>query len=165
MRVAFEDERVSKKILLDIIGLLLIALVMVVGYKLSPLLMPHSDLTVLPDPACDLQRQSCSVKLADGAQIELSMGTRPVPMVKPFVVNVRVAGFEPRRVEVDFAGVDMNMGLIRPELASNGSAVYSAEVSLPVCITGQMDWQVTLLVERANERLAIPFRLSSAGHN
>lgn len=155
----------SKKILLDIIGLLLIILVMVIGYKLSPLLLPHSDVTFLPDPACDLQRQACSVKLADGAQVELSMGTRPVPMVKPFVVNLRVAGFKPSRVEVDFAGVDMNMGLIRPELVLNGDAVYSAEASLPVCITGQMDWQVTVLIERANERLAIPFRLSSAGHN
>jgi hypothetical protein len=155
---------VNKKLLLDSVVVLLIAIVLVVGYKLSPLLLPKSDLTVLPDPACDLQRQSCLTLLADGAQVELSMGTRPVPMIKPFEVKVLTRGFNPNRVEVDFAGVDMNMGLNRPELLPRADAGYFAEVTLPVCITGQMDWLVTVLIERGSERLSIPYRLKSVPH-
>jgi hypothetical protein len=154
---------VSKKIWLDSIGLLLIGIVIVVGYKLSPLLLPQSDVTVLPDPLCDLQVQSCSVRLADGGELELSMAPRPVPMVKPFQAKVSVTGFQPQRLEIDFAGADMNMGFNRQAFVHQGGAVYVAESSLPVCITGQMDWQVTLLVERPGERIAIPFRLRAKG--
>jgi hypothetical protein len=84
---------VNKKILIDLIGLLLIALVVVVGYKLSPLLLPRADVVVQPDPACNLQRQACAVILPSGGTVELAMGTRPIPMVRPFEVQVRPAVF------------------------------------------------------------------------
>jgi hypothetical protein len=155
---------VNKKILIDLIGILLIGLVVVVGYKLSPLLLPKVDVTVQPDPLCDLQRDSCAVNLPSGGRIELVMGTRPVPMVKPFEVQVLASGFTPKRIEVDFAGIDMNMGLNRPELKLNGDGKYVAEASLPVCISGHMDWQVTVLVDAGAEQIAIPFRFSSVSH-
>ncbi len=56
----------NKKILIDLIGMELIALVVVVGYKLSPMLLPKADLTVQPDPACNLQQQACAVTLPNG---------------------------------------------------------------------------------------------------
>lgn len=151
----------NKRILFDVIGILLIALVVVVGYKLSPMLMPKADVTVQPDPVCDLQHQACAVELPGGGRVELSSNTRPVPMVKPFEIEVTTAGFAPTRVEVDFAGVDMNMGYNRPQLAARGNGRYVAEVTLPVCITGLMDWQVTVLIETGSARIAIPYRLHS----
>jgi hypothetical protein len=155
---------VNKKILIDLIGLLLIALVVVVGYKLSPLLLPRADVVVQPDPACNLQRQACAVTLPSGGTVELAMGTRPIPMVRPFEVQVTTSGFSPGRVEVDFAGIEMNMGLNRPELAARGNGRFAAQVTLPVCITGAMDWQVTVLIENGGERIAIPWRFSSGSH-
>lgn len=152
---------VNKRILFDVIGILLIALVVVVGYKLSPMLLPKADLTVQPDPACDLQHQACAVELPGGGRVELSSGVRPVPMVKPFEIEVATAGLAPTRVEVDFAGVDMNMGYNRPQLAARGNGRYAAEATLPVCITGLMDWQVTVLIETGSQRIAIPYRLRS----
>ena len=155
---------VNKKILIDLIGLLLIALVVVVGYKLSPLLLPKADVVVQPDPACNLQRQACAVTLPSGGSVELAMGTRPIPMVRPFEVQVTTSGFSPGRVEVDFAGIEMNMGLNRPELAARGNGRFAAQVTLPVCITGAMDWQVTVLIENGSERIAIPWRFGSGSH-
>lgn len=154
----------NKKILIDLIGLLLIALVVVVGYKLSPLLLPRADVVVQPDPVCNLQRQACAVSLPTGGTVELAMGTRPIPMVKPFEVQVTTSGLSPGRVEVDFAGIEMNMGLNRPELAARGNGRFAAQVTLPVCITGAMDWQVTVLIENGGERIAIPWRFSSGSH-
>ncbi|MBU1365032.1 MAG: hypothetical protein KKE51_14545 [Gammaproteobacteria bacterium] len=154
----------NKKILIDIIGLELIALVVVVGYKLSPMLLPKADVTVLPDPVCNLQREACSVRLPSGGNVTLAMGTRPVPLVKPFEVQVATSGFAPARVEVDFAGIEMNMGYNRPELAARGTGSYAAEVTLPVCITGSMDWQATVLIETGSERVAIPYRFSTGEH-
>lgn len=154
----------NKKILIDAIGVLLIALVVVVGYKLSPLLLPKADVTVQPDPACNLQRQDCSVDLPGGGQVTLAMGTRPIPLVKPFAVTVNANGTTPSRVEVDFAGIDMNMGLNRIALVSGVSGLHSGEATLPVCITGQMDWQATVLLETDGRRIAVPFRFASVPH-
>lgn len=155
----------NKKTLIDLIGLLLIALVVVVGYKLSPILMPKADLTVQPDPGCDLRRQSCAVTLPGGGRVEVGSSVRPIPLVKPFEITVDAQGVAPGRVEVDFAGIEMNMGLIRPLLAERAPGRYAAEVTLPVCITGQMEWQATVLLETAGERIAIPFRFQTGGHD
>ncbi|WP_228276502.1 hypothetical protein [Dechloromonas sp. H13] len=154
----------NKKILMDVIGILLIALVVVVGYKLSPLLLPKADLTVQPDQACDLHRGPCQVALPGGGKLEVRMNPLPIPMVKPFQVEVRIDGLSVSRVEVDFAGVDMNMGLNRPQLVASAPGLYAAEATLPVCITGRMDWQATVLVESGSQRIAIPFRFASAPH-
>lgn len=154
----------NKKILIDVIGLELIALVVVVGYKLSPMLLPKADITVQPDPVCNLQREACSVALPSGGNVTLTMGTRPVPLVKPFEVQVAISGFSPARVEVDFSGIEMNMGYNRPELAARGTGSYAAEVTLPVCITGSMDWQATVLIETGSERVAIPYRFTTGEH-
>ncbi len=152
---------VNKKILTDIIGILLIALIGVVGYKLSPLLLPKSDVTVQPTPGCDLHHQACGADLPGGGRVELSFATRPIPMVTPFQVMVQVKDVVVRQVEVDFAGVDMNMGLNRPRLADQGQGRFAGEASLPVCVTGAMDWQATVLLETDKERIAVPFRFAS----
>ena len=155
----------NKKILIDAIGVLLIALVVVVGYKLSPMLLPKADVVVQPDPACSLQRGPCRVELPEGGSVELLMATLPIPLVKPFEARVTTQGFAPSRVEVDFAGVDMNMGYNRPLFEHRGNGLHTAEVTLPVCITGQMDWQATVLIETGSQRIAIPFRFASGSHS
>lgn len=157
-------EFVNKKLLIDLIGVLLIALVIVVGYKLSPLLLPKADVTVEPDRRCDLQQQSCGATVPGGGKIVLSLVPRPIPMLRPLTVEVATDGLAPSRVEVDFAGVDMNMGLNRPELADQGGGRYAGSATLPVCVTGAMDWQVTVLIETAGARLAVPYRFASADH-
>lgn len=154
----------NKKILIDAIGILLIALVVVVGYKLSPILLPKADLTVEPELGCDLHRRACKALLPGGGSIELSSSVQPIPMVKPFTVQVVVRGLTPSRVMVDFAGIDMNMGLNRPELLDQGDGRFVAEATLPVCITGWMDWQATVLVETGSQRIAVPYRFSG-GHD
>jgi len=152
---------VNKKILIDFIGILLIALVVVVGYKLSPLLLPKADLTVQPAAGCNLHQTPCAAALPEGGRVELSILPRPIPMVAPLQVAVRIEGTTARQVEVDFTGVDMNMGLNRPRLVDQGEGRFTAEATLPVCVTGNMDWQATVLVETDKARIAAPFRFSS----
>lgn len=146
----------NRKILIDLIGLLLIALIVLIGYKLSPLLLPKADLTVEPDPACNLQEGPCSVDLPNGGSLRFSVGTRPIPLVKPFELRVEAANA--RNVLVDFAGVDMDMGFNRPTLAERSPGVFTGEATLPVCVTGRMTWQATILLDTANARVAVPFR-------
>jgi hypothetical protein len=155
---------VNKKILIDTVGIAFLALVVVVGYKLSPLLLPKADVSVQPDPACDLQKEACAVALPGGGRVQLSIAPRPIPMVSPLQMEVALTGREASKVEVDFAGVDMNMGLNRPELAAQGGGRFTGEGSLPVCVTGGMDWRATVLIETGRERIAVPFRFASKSH-
>lgn len=155
---------VNKKILIDVIGMELIALVVVVGYKLSPLLLPKADITLQPDPACSIERQACAVTLPDGGRLELEVGSKPIPLVKPFTLEVRSSGVAAQRVEVDFAGIDMNMGYNRPLLTASGDGRFVGEATLPVCVTGSMEWQATLLVDTGSQRIAVPFRFGAGAH-
>ena len=133
----------------------------VVGYKLSPLLLPKADVSATVEPNCDLHKRACAARLPDGGRIELSITPRPIPMIAPLQVEVKTAGLEATKVEVDFAGVDMNMGYNRPELAPSGSGKFASEAMLPVCVTGKMAWQATVIVETGRQRIAAPFRFNS----
>ena len=153
----------KKKLLIDLIGLLLIALIVVVGYKLSPLVLPRADLVVQPDPGCDLQRQACAVELPGGGRAELQAS--PAADSDGATLHRQRAGQRCQRVggRGRFAGIDMNMGLNRPQLVAQGDGRFVGEATLPVCISGQMDWQVTVLLSTAQGRIAVPYRFAAGG--
>lgn len=150
----------NRRILIDIIAMLLIGLVTVVGYKLSPLLSPKADIRLEPRPGCNLHRGSCTVALGSG-ELEISISPRPIPLIQPIAVDVQATGVEIQRIDADFAGIGMNMGYNRPQLVATGGGRYRAETTLPVCITGTMDWEMTLLVDTGTDHVLIPFRFTT----
>ena len=58
-----------------------------------------------------------------------------------------LSGLDADKVEIDFAGASMNMGYNRQALAPGASGHFAGEATLPVCVTGRMTWQATLMVE------------------
>ena len=147
----------NRSLLVDAAILLALALVAIVGYKLSPIVLPKADLTVTPAAGCDLHRDACHADLPGGGRIELSIAPHPIPVVKPLTVTATISGMAADKVEIDFAGVTMNMGLNRPTLQVAGKGRYSGEATLPVCVSGRMGWRATLMVESGRQRIAIPF--------
>ncbi len=131
----------------------------VAGRYASPLLLPKADVTARPDPGCDLQRHACPAALPGGERIELSITPRPIPILTPLRVEIALAGLKANRVEVDFAGETMNMGYNRIELAADNGR-HAGEASLPVCVSGGMNWIVTVLVETDRQRIAVPYRVA-----
>lgn len=150
-------------LLVDSAMILALILVSVIGYKLSPLLLPMADAAVQPEPGCDLQRAGCSAVLPGGGRLRLSLGPRPIPVVEPIAIDVELEGASADQVQVDFAGVSMNMGFNRPKLAQSAPGRFTGTATLPVCVTGRMAWQATVLVESGRTRIAAPFRFE-AGH-
>ena len=151
----------TKKLLLDAVILLALAVLGVVGYKLAPLFNPKTDVA-LPISSCDPGKQACVATLPDGGQLEFSIEPRPVPALKPLKLQVTLKGSEARRIEVDFAGTDMKMGYNRPALEGEHGR-YIGQAHLPVCITGKMEWEATVLVETSKALVAIPFRFEAIG--
>mgnify|MGYP001245678367 CR=1 FL=1 len=147
-----------RSLLVDAAAILAFILVGVVGYRLSPLLLPKADITVAPLPGCDLHQGACGADLPAGGRLTFALAPRPVPVTRPIEVEVHLAGVKADKVEVDFAGVDMAMGFNRPVLAAAGEGRFVAQTVLPVCVTGRMAWRATVVVESGARRIAVPFR-------
>jgi len=151
----------SKSFLVDSAIVLALILTGVVGYKLSPLLLPRADIVAEPETGCDLQRQACTATLPEGGRLTFSIAPRSIPVVAPLELSVELDGLAASGVAVDFAGVGMNMGFNRPALSSVGPGRFVGAATLPVCVTGRMTWQATVLVESGTKRYAIPFRFDA----
>lgn len=150
----------TKKLLLDAVILLALAILGVAGYKLAPLLDAKTDVA-LPLSTCNLNRQACTATLPDGSQLEFSIEPRPIPPLRPLQLRATIRGGKARGIEVDFAGTDMKMGFNRPAL-TGGDGVFTGQGTLPVCITGTMEWDATVLVDNGSTRIAVPFRFAVA---
>lgn len=154
----------NKNVLIDLTILVVLLGIGVAGYWYSPLLLPKADIAATPMPGCNLNETPCSAQLPDGARIELSLEPRPIPLVQPLRLAVRSEGLAADKVEIDFAGINMNMGYLRPQLNALGNNRFEGETALPVCVTGAMAWQATVLIETARQRIAIPFRFDAQPH-
>ena len=155
------NPRMSKKILYDLAILAAVIALGGLGYTLAPLLTPQSDVAA-PLADCDLNAGPCRTDIPGGGSLEFSISPHPVPALKPLTLEARISGIEARKVEVDFTGIDMKMGFNRPVLSpGNAPGRFTGQGNLPVCITGTMTWQATVLVESGGRSIAVPFRFSS----
>lgn len=151
-----------RPLLADLLVLAALAVLGAAGYYLAPLLTPRSDVA-LPLSDCDLNRAPCTIALPDGGTLEVAIGPRPIPVLKPLTIEATARGGKVGKVEVDFAGVDMKMGYNRPRLENRGTGRFAGEASLPVCITGGMEWEATVIVETRGAVIAAPFRFRTEG--
>lgn len=151
----------SDNVLWSIIVLLAAALAITAAVKLSPLLNPPQEISLPLNSACDLHQGPCATQLPGGGHLEFSLAPRPIPVLKPLKLQVRVTGFKAGAVEVDFAGVDMKMAFNRPRLMPGKDGLFTGEATLPVCVRDQMAWQATVLVKSDGVRIAMPFRFET----
>lgn len=112
-------------------------------------------------PACRLDHVVCRAQPDPGVSIVLALAPRPVPAGTPFVASLQVEGVDALAVELEFEGVDMNMGLFRQTLDAQGKGRFESSVILPLCATGAMRWHARLLVRTADELLMLPFDLTT----
>jgi hypothetical protein len=130
-------------------------------YVAWPLLNPAIVASAPLDPACDLRAGPCSATLPDGAKVRFTLTPRTIPLLEPLTIDVRVDGLRALGVQVDFAGVDMNMGYNRPSLTAEGEGHYVGQTVLPVCVRYRMDWEAKVLVRTPEGMMAAPFRFST----
>lgn len=123
--------------------------------------LPRADVPLPLVEHCRLDRQVCLADLPDGGRLEIALEPRPVPTSATLRVSVSVGGLPVERAEVNFQGVDMNMGLHRLPLEAAGNGRFAGETTLPVCVTGRMVWQATVLVESGRKNISVPFRFES----
>lgn len=144
----------------DLIGLLLTLLALVIAWKLAvPRALPA--IPSLPQAACDPQRESCRLTLDDDTRVELRIPDRPIVPNQPFVVEASVAGGAARLLQVEVGGVEVDIASAPAAFAPVASTSYRAQLSLPICTTNRMTWQMTVLLMSDGHYLKWPLRFQT----
>lgn len=144
-----------------LVVVLVAAIGITIAYKqLSrPSVLPH--VTVELAQGCDLHATACSVVFPHLGPVTLSITPQPIPVVQPLrvVVETPIVGIQ--GVDVDFSGVDMNMGknVFRLEPVSAGR--YEGAAMLPVCVRSRMKWEAKVYIAREEAVLVAPFRFDT----
>ncbi len=114
-----------------------------------------------PNRGCDLNSGVCSALLPHQGEITFSILPRPIPSSSPLQIDIQTNDIAPTRIEVDFSGIEMNMGPNRLVLSHHGNNLFRGETNLPACVSGVMAWQAAVLLETSREHIVIPFRFVS----
>lgn len=142
-------------------GAIFLAVAASAFYAAWPLLNPKVIETAPLDPACDVRQAPCTAKLPSGGTVRFGLEPRTIPLLEPLKVDVQLEGLAALGVEVDFAGIDMNMGYNRPVLAAKGGGRFEGDATIPVCVRSRMDWEAKVLVRTPRGLVAAPFRFST----
>jgi hypothetical protein len=150
------------RLALWLVGLGLLAVAAGVAIlEVRPFLTPEPIFSAPLDPACDLRLGPCSASFPGGGELSFEIRPRAIPVLAPLALNVEVRGLESGVVQVDFSGVDMNMGLNRVNLEQAGVGRFEGEGMLPTCVRNRMAWEAKVFVETPAGLLAAPFRFQT----
>lgn len=144
-----------------LLGLLFVALAVVVWVRVEPVLNPEVAVVGTPRDDCDLRVAPCNAAFPDGAWVTFEISPAHIPAAAELLLKVRANSIDTRRVEVDFAGVDMNMGFNRVPLDSVGPGEFAGSGMLPVCVRSRMTWEAKVLLHTDAGLLAAPFRFDT----
>jgi hypothetical protein len=150
----------ARNALIDTVIVLGIAILGVLGYKLSPQFRQNADVT-LPAMTCNPAISTCTAQFPDGGKVGFLIEPGPIRPLQPLNLSVVLNGIKADGVEVDFEGSTMKMGYNRPALVGAGDH-FTGQTILPVCIGGAMEWVATLRITTGNQRIAVPFHFMVA---
>jgi hypothetical protein len=148
----------NTQLLWGLLGLLFAAICLVALYKTWPIMFPNATLKAAVDPTCDLRAGACMTRLDEGSKVTFSIEPRDIPVVKPLQLRVNLDGLSAKSIQVDFSGVDMNMGFNRTKLSSAGKGVFSGQAILPVCVWDAMEWEAQVLIDTQQGLISVPYR-------
>lgn len=132
-----------------------------VYYYFKDYFKPQVAHTLEWDTKCDLRSGSCKSQLPNGGVVQFEITPKNIPLLKPMTLDVTIAGAEVDSVEVDFAGVSMNMGFNRTRLEATEEGKFSGIITLPVCVRNRMDWEADVMLETDAGIIVAPFRFET----
>jgi hypothetical protein len=149
------------RVLWVLAALLFLAVALVAWIQVGPTLNPEAALVAPLDADCDLRKGPCGAVFPGGGQVSFEISPRQIPVLEKLELRVRTKGVDARGVEVDFSGVDMNMGFNRVTLAPTGSGEFSGSGMLPVCVRARMRWEAKVLLHMDAGLMSAPFRFDA----
>lgn len=132
-----------------------------VYYHFKDYFKPKAAQTLNWDSECDLRSGSCELQLPNGGSVQFEITPKSIPLLKPMALDVTVTDEDVSSVEVDFAGVSMNMGFNRTKLKAADGGKFSGTITLPVCVRNRMDWEAGVMLETDAGIIVAPFRFET----
>jgi len=143
-----------------VVGLLAVVVAGLFAYKY---LVPQHELPVVSAslPSCDVQQGPCTVSIDNVGSVTLTIAPRPIPLVEPLSFTIESAIPGVQVAEIDFSGVDMNMGYNRFRLNAVAADRYEGEGMLPVCVRNRMTWEAKVMLSTDSVTYVAPFRFDT----
>lgn len=94
---------------------------------------------------CLLHKGKCRNKVDEKNWIEVHITPLPIHPNKTLKITVTASSDNIVPQEVDFEGLNLNMGFIRPRLTKIAGNTYETEVVLPICDEKVMEWRALVL--------------------
>lgn len=142
------------------VGLLALAVAGVFSYKY---LQTQEELPVISSvlSSCDVQEGPCTAVIEGVGQVTLKISPRPIPLVEPLTIEVETVVPGIRAADIDFSGVDMNMGYNRFRLTAVADGRYEGAGMLPVCVRNRMTWEAKVMLATDSIMYVAPFRFDT----
>jgi hypothetical protein len=144
-----------------VLGTLPIAVAAVLLYQAWPMLYPEVAARAPLNIGCDPGTGPCAVVFEGGGEVTLDIRPQGIPVVEPLQLKVTINGIESDGVELEFAGVDMNMGFNRVSLERAAPGHFVGKGVLPVCVRNRMTWEARVLLHTSAGNLVAPFRFDT----
>ncbi len=141
-----------------VIAFLVFGILLVASYKLKDTLRPNISVTAELDATCDLRKGSCTSKLPNGGKVSFSISPNDIQILKPLTLILKTEDVEASKVEVDFIGVNMEMGYNRSKLTEVEKNKFIGTGYLPVCTNKRMDWEARVILQTDEGTVVAPFR-------
>jgi hypothetical protein len=111
---------------------------------------------------CDLHQQTC-VSRNENQSVSLKISPHPVPIARPLGIELQLENIQADEVELDISGINMYMGYNRVELTpAKEPGRYIGTSMLAFCTNETMQWQITLMIHKADgSQIQIPYRLET----
>lgn len=152
---------VTGRLLWPLVALLLLAVVVVAWIKVGPALHPEAVAIASSQGSCELRKGPCDAVFPNGSRVAFEISPRHIPAVERLKLTVSTQSVDAQRVEVDFSGVDMNMGFNRVTLDSIGKGAFAGSGMLPVCVRARMTWEAKVLLHTDKGLMMAPFRFDT----
>lgn len=111
---------------------------------------------------CDLSNEECTIQIREET-FRLKMEPKPIRAEREFSIQLKTDSKRLTPMEVDFEGVLINMGYLRPKLNQITSGEYGAQSTLPICELDKMGWKVKIFLKDQRGRLqAIQYHLTTS---
>ncbi|GEN28607.1 hypothetical protein HVA01_22530 [Halovibrio variabilis] len=126
-----------------------LALAACAWYAFAHWLHRDSDVTWFPPTAsCDLHAAPCSATLGDRGRLTLHVQTNGrIDALETLPLDVEVEGVKATRVEVDFIGRDMDLGLHRFALSASAPGRFKGQGQVGMCTQTVMPWRARVILE------------------
>ena len=112
---------------------------------------------------CDLRQGACNIEMA-GQLLEFVIDPAEIQILKPLTIALKFpenAVIFPKKVSVEFEGVNMDMGYNRIWLEPQDDNVFQGQGMLPACTAETMYWRIHLLVQDASGMIDFQFQLTT----